>query len=124
MKLKDQKPELFNLFMINPNLAGYVVGLMESTYKYSPGTVTENYRQAIADFPGYSNIESLIVSLEDTLVEYHAKTWQDNGNFNGYGFIVEIVDDIIKDASMSTAIPEDSRVAAKKLLDGTYLRMN
>lgn len=123
MKLKDQKPELFKLFMINPTLPGYLAGLMEGTFKYSPSAITEAYRKAIADYPGYSNIEALVASLEDTLVEYHAQSWQDNGTFTGYSFDVDIIDDILKDMSTS-ATTTAARVAATVLLNGTYLRTN
>lgn len=124
MTLKEKDPELFALFIKNPVLVGYIPGLLAGAYSNNPGSVTETQRQAIADHPDLTHIEALVLHLRDSLFAYHEKVWQEGSKFAGYGFDVELIDDLIKDMANSTEVSPVARADAEALLTDKYLKVH
>jgi len=124
MTLKEKDPELFALFLKNPALVGYVPGLLAGAYHNNPGAVTETLREAITAYPDLTHIEALVLSIRDSLFAYHERVWQEGSKFAGYGFDVELIDDLIKDMANSSDIRPESRADAEALLTDKYLKVH
>ena len=124
MTLKEKDPELFALFLKNPSLVGYVPGFIAGVYNNNPGAVTEALRSAIEAHPDLTHIEALVLSIRDSLFAYHEKVWQEGSKFAGYGFDVELIDDLIKDMASSSDVRPEGRADAEALLTDKYLKVH
>lgn len=122
MTLKTKDPELFALFLKDPRLTGYLVGHLATVHSVSPEAVAETCNQANADHPDLSLVESLVLSMKDTLVAYHEQGYQHGSVYDPFNFPIDTIDDIVKNVSEAEEFPLTIRDSAKALLDGSYLK--